>query len=115
MTRHERSASNTPVRRAAVAATLALALGALSGLHTTTARAGVSLDIDVAPPAPRVMVAPPPRPGFVYAPGYWRWNGRAHVWHEGYWVRERRGYHYVPDAWVARGPHYRYQRGHWER
>jgi hypothetical protein len=37
------------------------------------------------------------------------------VWHEGYWVRERRGSHWVPDQWVSRGRHYHYQRGHWER
>jgi hypothetical protein len=93
------------------AAMLALAFG----LQAPSAQAGVAVDIDIAPPAPRVIVAPPPRAGFVWAPGYWNWNGRSHVWHDGYWVRERRGYHCVPDAWVSRGPHYHYQRGHWER
>jgi hypothetical protein len=106
---------HTPARRAALAAALALALGALSGLHPATAHAAVGIDIDIAPPAPRVIVAPPPRAGFVWAPGYWNWNGRSHVWHEGYWVRERRGYHWVPDQWVTHGRHYHYQRGHWER
>jgi WXXGXW repeat (2 copies) len=115
MTHRVRSISNVPARRAALAAMLAVTLGALAGVHAPRAEARVAVDIDVAPPAPRVIVAPPPRAGFVWAPGYWNWNGRAHVWHEGYWVRERRGYHWVPDAWVARGPHYHYQRGHWER
>jgi hypothetical protein len=115
MTHRVRSLSNVPARRAALAAMLAVTLGALAGVHAPRAQAGVAVDIDIAPPAPRVIVAPPPRAGFVWAPGYWNWNGRAHVWHEGYWVRERHGYHWVPDAWVSRGPHYHYQRGHWER
>jgi hypothetical protein len=103
------------VRTLSLAAMLAVTLGALAGVHTSTAQAGVAVDIDIAPPAPRVIGAPPPRAGFVWAPGYWNWNGRGHVWHEGYWVRERPGYHWVPDAWVSRGPHYHFQRGHWER
>ena len=117
MTSQERSLSlaQVPARRTALAAVLALTVGAIAGLHPASAKAGVGIDIDIAPPAPRVIVAPPPRAGFVWAPGYWRWNGRAHVWHDGYWVRERRGYHWVPDAWVGNGPHYHYARGHWER
>jgi WXXGXW repeat (2 copies) len=107
--------TNGPARRLALTAMLALTLGAFAGVHPTTARAGVAVDIDIAPPAPRVIVAPPPRVGFVWAPGYWFWNGHAHVWHDGYWVHERPGYHWVADSWVARGPHYHYQRGHWER
>ena len=117
MTRYERSLSlvQTPARRTALAAALALTLGALAGMHSAPAHAAVGIDIDIAPPAPRVIVAPPPRAGFVWAPGYWQWRGHSHVWHEGYWVRERRGYHWVPGGWVSRGPHYHFQRGHWER
>jgi hypothetical protein len=96
-------------------AMLALVLGAMAGMHTTTAQAAIGIDIDVAPPAARVIVAPPPRAGFVWAPGYWRWDGGRHVWHDGYWVRERKGYHWVPDNWESRGGHYHYNRGHWER
>lgn len=84
-------------------------------LSPVASQAAVVVDIDVAPPPPRVVVAPPPRVGYVWAPGYWRWNGHRHVWIEGRWVHERRGYHWVPDAWVAVGPHWHYQRGHWER
>ncbi len=66
-----------PAGRVALAAALALGVGALAGLHPTPAQAAVGIDIDVAPPAPRVIVTPGPRAGFVWAPGYWRWNGRA--------------------------------------
>ncbi len=118
MTRYERSsvAPHPPVRGAVLGAMLALTLGSLSSLHPSTAQAAVvGIDIDVAPPAPRVVVAPAARVGFVWAPGYWHWNGHKHVWRDGYWVHERRGYHWVGATWVSRGPHYHYQRGHWER
>ena len=74
------------------------------------------VEIQVAPPAPRLEVVPPARVGYVWAPGYWRWNGRHHVWIRGSWVRERRGWHWERDAWVQ-GPNGRWHlaRGHWER
>lgn len=115
MTQRELTLSPVPVRRLTLAVLMASALGVFAGVQAPSAHAGVAVDIDIAPPAPRVVVAPPPRAGFVWAPGYWNWNGRSHVWHDGYWVRERRGSHWVPDAWVSRGPHYHFQRGHWER
>lgn len=75
---------------------------------------GVGLDIDVAPPPDRVYVAPP-RAGYIYAPGYWGWSGRRHVWHDGHYMRERRGYHWTPDHWERRNGRYHFDRGHWTR
>jgi hypothetical protein len=75
----------------------------------------VDLNIDVAPPPPRVEAPPPPRVGFVWAPGYWQWHGHHHVWHAGYWVREHRGAHWVPAHWDQNGPHYHFVPGHWDR
>ena len=34
----------------------------------------VGVRIGVAPPPPRFERVPPPRRGYVWAPGYWRWN-----------------------------------------
>jgi hypothetical protein len=79
------------------------------------ASAGVGIDINIAPPAPQVEVVPPPRAGFVWAPGYWDYRGHGHVWVPGRWVGERRGYHWVPDRWEQRGPNWHHERGHWER
>jgi hypothetical protein len=76
---------------------------------------GVVLDIDVAPPPVQVEVVPPARAGFIWAPGYWRWDGGRHVWVTGRWLHERAGYHWVPEAWVQAGPHWHFQRGHWAR
>jgi len=80
-----------------------------------TSYAGVNVDIDIAPPALRVETAPPPRAGYVWGPGYWRYEHGQHVWVRGHWLRERRGYHYVPETWVQEGPHWRFHPGHWDR
>lgn len=54
------------------------------------------------PPAPRVVITPAPRPGFVYIQGRWVNNGNRWVWRDGYWERERVGYHYAPGRWTRR-------------
>ena len=69
----------------------------IAGLYiaaaSSVAPGAVSIDIDVAPPAPRVEVIPAPRAGYVWAPGYWEWRDSAHVWIPGRWMGERHGYH----------------------
>ena len=79
------------------------------------ASAGAGIDINIAPPAPRVEVVPAPRVGYVWAPGFWEYREHAHVWVPGRWVGERRDYHWVPDHWDQRGPDWHHERGHWER
>jgi len=90
-------------------------LAATASITPAVSSAAVNIDIDVAPPAPRVEVVPEPRHGYVWAPGFWEWRGHEHVWVPGHFIRERRGYHWVPDTWVGNGPHYHYVRGHWEQ
>ena len=92
----------------------AVALSAAIVSLPTTARTFV--EIQVAPPPPRVEVVPPPRLNYQWAPGYWRWNGRRHVWIRGVWVPVRRGFHWEASAWVQ-GPSGRWHLvpGHWER
>ena len=75
----------------------------------------VIVDVDVAPPAPRLEALPPPRAGFVWAPGYWDWRGHNHVWVEGRWLPARSGYHWEADRWVQHGPHWHHEAGHWAR
>ena len=75
----------------------------------------VGIDINIAPPAPRVVQVPPPRPGFVWAPGYYRWDGHRHVWVDGRFIRERRGSHWVPEHWDERHGRYHFIPGYWER
>jgi len=73
------------------------------------------LIIERAPPPPRVVPAPPPRRGFVWMPGYWRWNGHRHVWVKGRWERDRRGYAYSAPHWEPEGPRWRWVPGGWAR
>jgi hypothetical protein len=94
---------------------LGLVMGASAIAAPTIASAGISIDIDVAPPPVRVETVPDPRGGYVWASGFWEWRDGAHVWVPGHYIRERHGYHWVPDHWDQRGPHWHHERGHWER
>lgn len=89
------------MKRLALAALIALA--ATAAPLTSMAAARVDLFVGVAPPAPLVERVPPPRHGYVWAPGHWEWNGYRHVWAAGYWVAERPGYAYTAPAWVQSG------------
>ncbi|HEY4772310.1 MAG TPA: hypothetical protein VIH50_04690 [Steroidobacteraceae bacterium] len=99
--------------RAELLGLLLLATGALAAPGTSFG--AVVVDIDVAPPPLQVEVVPAARAGFVWAPGYWNWNGNRHVWVGGHWIHERPGFHWVHEDWVQAGGHWHFQRGHWER
>lgn len=99
--------------RAKLGVLLALSVGLATGYSARSH--GAAIEIGIAPPPPRVVEAPPPRPGFVWAQGYWAWNGHEHVWREGHWIPERRGYRWIADRWDERHGHWHYVPGHWER
>jgi len=67
------------------------------------------------PPPPRGAIAVrPPRPGFVWTPGYQRWNGRRYVWVPGRWVRPpRRSAVWVAPAWRPHGNGWTFRNGYW--
>lgn len=76
----------------------------VGGMALTASAADVY--IRVAPPRPLVehRVAAPGA-GYVWTPGYHRWDGNAYAWTPGAWVMPPR-----PHAvWVA--PHYVHRRG----
>ena len=111
------------IRYISFALILTAGLATLSGCVVQPARAEVR-PVRVAParvivipepPPPRVVVVPAPRRGYVWAPGFWRWNGRQHVWVEGHYVREKRGQYWVADRWDRRGGAWVFVPGHWER
>jgi hypothetical protein len=87
-----------------------LAVAVFAALATSAALAQT---IIVAPPAPRVEVVPPPRAGYVWDPGHWRWDGGRYIWVGGHWQRVRAGYRWVPGHWIQRGPNWRWVPGHW--
>ena len=76
----------------------------------------VSISIGTPPPAPIYEAVPAPRVGYVWAPGFWRWEHERHVWAPGHWIAGRRGHRWVADRWVE-GPHggWRHEPGHWDR
>ena len=97
-----------------ILASLLLAGGLALPAASQAARVGV--DINIGPPAPIVEAPPPaPRPGYVWAPGFHRWDGGRYVWVPGHYMAPRRGYHWVPDHYDRRGPRYHYVPGGWVR
>jgi WXXGXW repeat (2 copies) len=92
---------------------MAIALG--SAAIPSGAGAAVVIEIGVPPPAPRFEAVPPPRGGYIWAPGYWRWQGEQHVWVGGRWKRERSGSHWVAERWEDRGGRHHFEPGRWER
>jgi hypothetical protein len=97
-------------RRGVIGALLAIAATAIPGVGQAER---VAVDIRVGPPPDRVEVVPAPRRGYVWAPGYYRWGGRRHVWVSGRWIRERRGREWVPHRWEQQGERWRFEEGHW--
>jgi hypothetical protein len=67
------------------------------------------------PPPPRyVVMGYAPGPGYVWADGYWGWNGAGYVWAPGRWVfPPRPGLVWVPAHWVRRPRGWLLVRGHW--
>ncbi|MDR3480248.1 MAG: YXWGXW repeat-containing protein [Burkholderiaceae bacterium] len=70
--------------------------------------------VGVRPPAARAERIPAGRAGHVWAPGYWGWNGRAHVWFGGHWEAERPGFRFIPASWVWVGGEWVFYPGYWD-
>jgi hypothetical protein len=85
-----------------------------SGISASAVAAGAGMESDVAPPAPREERAPAPRDGYIWAPGYWDWNGHAYSWVSARYLYEHRGAHWVADRWEQAGSHWQHVSGHWE-
>jgi hypothetical protein len=93
----------------------ALAIGTASVVSSTAeARTWVGVSVGIAPPPLRIerVVL---RPGYVWAAGYWRWNGARHVWVGGRRLPARAGYRYAGPAWVHARDGWAFRRGHWVR
>jgi hypothetical protein len=101
---------NLTIAATMVAIVAAAAAGAVSPAF---ARDAVSFSVSVGPPPPRVEYVPAPRAGYVWAPGYWNWNGGRHVWVNGHYLRSHGNQRWVADSWDHRGGRWYHQRGHW--
>lgn len=78
------------------------------------AEVNVSVSIGAAPPPVRYEPVPPPRSGYVWAPGYWNWNGHTHVWSDGHWEHDRSGYIYESPEWHQHKGQWQLNRGGWK-
>lgn len=102
-------------RTLAAVAALGLAVGAASYTPPVAAREYVSVTVGTRPPPPRFERVPPPRAGYVWAPGYWNWAGSRYVWVGGRWHGARPGYVYRPPVWHPYGRGWRIERETWHR
>lgn len=92
-----------------------IALVPVACVTTAPPRRVAVVEVGVRPPPPRVVVVPAPRRGYVWAGGYWRWNGHRHVWVDGYWMRARPGWTWAPAHWEERRGRWVFVAGVWVR
>ncbi len=91
----------------------ALSLPSVVMVALTVPCVGAEITSDVAPPPVRVERFLP-RDGYVWASGFWEWNGRSYHWVSGTYLLERRGAHWVADRWEPAEAHWQHVAGHWE-
>src|ERR1700726_163290 len=82
---------------------------------TTAGPTAGDVFVTEAPPAVRVETQTvSPGVGYVWTPGYWRWNGNGYVWVSGSWVRPpRTAAVWVTGHWVHRPHGWVWIPGHW--
>ncbi len=65
-------------------------------------------------PPPRVEVVPAPRPGYIWRPGHWRWDGGRYLWVPGAYLLRQHGWHaWVEGHWAMRGGRWVWIEPHW--
>lgn len=71
------------------------------------------VQVITAPPPPRWERTPHPRPGYIWSPGYWAWQGNRHEWVTGVWIEARPGFVYSAPNWIQRDGRWEMEQGHW--
>lgn len=104
-------------RRGLVLAGLIAGFVGIGAVAPVMSQVSSAVTTDQAPPLARYERVPPPRTGYQWAPGYWRWNApdQRFAWVGGYWVQRRAGQRYVPENWAHQHGQWQLQRGHWVR
>lgn len=77
------------------------------------ARRGAVTVIAPRPPPSPMPERVQPRPGYLWAHGYWRWNGRDYVTVPGHWEPVRAGYRYLKPHWERRADGWHWRAGVW--
>ncbi len=90
-------------------------IAAVFGAMLSVSMFAADVVVRVAPPRAVVEHRPPmPGPGYVWTPGYQRWDGRAYVWVPGAWVMPPHAHaHWVAHRWEHRRGGYVFVEGHW--
>ena len=65
------------------------------------------------PPPPVIVENVQPRPGYIWARSYYRWDGRQYVTVRGHWEAARPGYHYVHPHWEQHNDGWHWRAGVW--
>ncbi len=88
---------------------------ALMGAGLAISASAADVYVRVGPPRPlHERRLPAPGRGYVWTPGYHRWDGRAYGWAPGAWVQPPRARaHWVPARWVHRPGGWVFMEGHW--
>ena len=90
---------------------------ALAAALPMAAHAAVSISVNIAPPPLPVYVQPPiPSEGYLWTPGYWRWDPIAadYFWVPGTWVAPPAvGLLWTPGYWGWGGGGYFWHGGYW--
>ena len=112
----DRAQEDIMMKRTAITLLAVAAIFAPAAITPAAAQVGVNISIGTPPPAPIYEAVPAPRIGYVWAPGFWRWEHERHVWAPGHWIEGRPGHRWVADHWVE-GPHggWHHETGHWDR
>jgi hypothetical protein len=90
-----------------LAITVGLSACTVTPAHYSARGPNVVVLAPVAPPPPRYEPVPPPRPDYVWAPGYWHWENDRHHWVDGHWEQHRPNERWVAHRWDQD------DRGHW--
>jgi hypothetical protein len=77
-----------------------------SALILTPATEPQLVIVEVAPPPLRAEDVPAPREGYVWAPGYWNYDGTNYVWVDGRFLPDQAGAFYVAPRWEASNGRY---------
>ena len=81
---------------------------------TAVANAQVYVRVGPPPPPVREVVPVAPQPGWVWQPGYHRWDGARYVWVPGAYVAPPRpGVRWIPGHWRNTPRGYVWVEGHW--
>jgi len=95
-------------------ATLAIAGGLL--LSASLSAGAQAVRVGPPPPPRGIVVGRAPHRGYVYQPGYYRWDRGRYVWVGGVWVRPPYGGAvWVPGMWRSGPGGYVWVPGHWRR